>query len=107
MRHLATDTLGVCILAIFIAAVVGCVEREVTENLQPLIAVTGNYGVWDAAVGPTPAPKPSNVCSSCGGRGKVGDGRVSVPCAACDGTGVIGENPICKSGTCTTRSIVR
>lgn len=105
MRDFCTDAIGVFILAIIIAAIVGCVEREVKENLQPLIAVTGNYGVLDAAVGPTPAP--SNVCPSCNGRKVVGDGRVMVKCAACDGTGVIGEKPVCKSGTCTTRSIVR
>lgn len=105
MKYFAADSLGVCLLAAAIAAVAGCVEREVTENLQPLIAVAGNYGVLDADAGPTPAP--SNVCASCLGRKVVGDGRVMVKCAACDGTGVATEKPICKTGTCTTRSIVR
>ena len=112
MRWLVIDATGVAIVAIIAAAVVGCVEKNVKENLQPLIAVTGNYGVWSAAVGPTPAPKPgpAGVCSACGGKGRLGDGTVSVVCAACDGTGKEKtKDAPCTSGTClpATRSIVR
>ena len=32
-------------------------------------------------------PDSSDICDNCRGKGKVGDGTVSVTCAACDGTG--------------------
>lgn len=35
---------------------------------------------------PAPAPA-SDVCTNCGGTGKLGDGRIEVKCPACDGTG--------------------
>jgi hypothetical protein len=116
MRWLLVDSVGIAVIAIVAASIVGCVERSVKENLQPFIAVTGNYGVWDAAVGPTPAPVPSDVCSNCQGTGKVLErpdqpqSKVYITCAACDGTGKTKakEQP-CVSGTCrpATRSIVR
>jgi hypothetical protein len=97
---------AIVMLAVVVGSV-GCGLKPGQQNLQPFIAVAGNYGVWSAAVGPTPAPAPSKVCSSCNGRGKVGDGRVAITCAACDGTGVAKESKQCTSGTCTTPSIVR
>jgi hypothetical protein len=96
----------VVVLAVVVGSV-GCDFKHEQKNLQPLIAVTGNYGVWSAVVGPTPAPAPSKVCGSCNGRGKVGDGRVAVTCAACDGTGVAKEEKPCTTGTCQMRSIAR
>lgn len=97
---------AIVMLAI-VAGFVGCDLKSEKENLQPLIAVAGNYGVWSAAVGPTPAPSPSKVCRSCNGRKVVGDGRVMVKCAACDGTGVEKDAKQCTTGTCQTPSTVR
>lgn len=37
-----------------------------------------------AESGPAPA---SDLCTNCGGTGKLGDGRIEVKCPACDGTG--------------------
>jgi hypothetical protein len=116
MKWFFVDATGVAIVAIIAAAVVGCVEKNVKENLQPLVAVTGNYGVWSAAVGPTPAPSPSAACSTCRGTGKVLErpdqpqNKVYITCAACDGTGKEKtKDAPCTSGTCppATRSIVR
>lgn len=83
-------------------ATVGCLPRR---DLQPFIAVAGNYALLDAAVGPTPAPPPapSNKCKACNGTGRLGDGRVWTQCQACGGDGVAGA--VCKDGKCpnTTR----
>lgn len=116
MKDAIADAIGVCILAVLAACVVGCVEQTVKANLQPFVAVSGNYGVWDAAAGPTPAPAPSSVCSTCKGTGKVLErpdqpqSKVYITCAACDGTGKTKTRGMpCTSGTCppVTRSIVR
>jgi hypothetical protein len=115
MRWIVVDAVGLAVMAVIAACIVGCVERQVKENLQPFIAVTGNYGVWSAEVGPTPAP--AAVCSACNGTGKVLErpdqpqNKVYITCAACGGTGKpkVKEQPPCTSGTCppVTRSIVR
>jgi hypothetical protein len=113
MRDAIADAIGVAILAIAIASIVGCVEQRVKQNLQPFIAVTGNYGLLEAAVGPTPAPPaPADVCGTCKGTGKVLErpdlpqSKVYVTCAACGGTGkATTRGQQCTSGTC--RSVMR
>jgi hypothetical protein len=116
MKNAVMDAVVLSILAFGVSCVIGCVEREVKANLQPLIAVTGNYSVWEAAAGPTPAPPPAGVCSTCRGTGKVLErpdqpqNKVYITCAACDGTGKTKTSqPPCTSGTCqpAMRSIVR
>lgn len=111
----ACDSVALCIFAIVVACVVGCVENEVRENLQPFIAVSGNYGVWESAATPAPAPGPK-ACGNCRGTGKVlerpdkPDSRVYMKCPACDGTGVEKAKGVpCTSGTCppVMRSIAR
>lgn len=81
---------------------VGCLPRR---DLQPFIAVSGNYSLMSAAVGPTPAPLPApeSKCKACNGTGRLGDGRVWTQCEACGGDGVVGA--ACKDGKCpnTTR----
>lgn len=77
---------------------VGCLPRR---DLQPFIAVAGNYSIWEAAVGPTPAPpKPDGKCKACGGTGRLGDGTVWTVCQACGGDGVAKSQ--CETGKCKT-----
>lgn len=38
---------------------------------------------------PAPAPKPGDVCPSCKGEGRVGDGRIFTKCLDCNGTGKV------------------
>ena len=70
--------------AIALLVIVGCSPaRSASENLQPLVAATGYYGLLSAAVGPTPAP--STGCEKgcrCNGTGqeKSGDGISVVSC---------------------------
>jgi len=111
MRWFLIDITGLAIVAIVASSVVGCVERSVKQNLQPFVAVTGNYSVWEAAVGPTPAPPaPDKACSNCRGTGKVLErpdqpqSKVYIKCPACDGTGKAKECMTCQP---VTRSIVR
>lgn len=95
---------------IAIVLLCGCVRPAAQpENLQPYVAAFGQYGVLEAAVGPTPAPAPNGQCTNCNGKGVVSDGRVSVKCPVCDGRGVVGQAAACKTGTCgwPPRSIVR
>jgi hypothetical protein len=42
-----------------------------------------------SAPAPAPAPKPGDVCPTCQGTGKVGDGRISQTCLDCNGTGKV------------------
>lgn len=51
-----------------------------------LVAWSVPSGVPSPAPKPDPGPKPG-VCENCGGTGRLGDGRVSVPCPVCDGDG--------------------
>lgn len=77
---------------------VGCLPRR---DLQPFIAVAGHYSILEAAVGPTPAPpKPDTKCQACGGKGKVGDGRIFTVCQACGGDGIAKDK--CETGKCKT-----
>jgi len=77
MKWAVVESLGV---AVFFAAVglpFGCVPTPATADLQPVVAVGGQYGILAA-----PKP-PSAQCENCGGRGVVGDGVVEVPCPVC------------------------
>ena len=65
-------TLGVLV------STLGCSSAG-QEDLQPFVAAAGRYSLM---AGGTDAPKPG-VCANCGGKGFVGDGRVSVPCPVC------------------------
>lgn len=42
-----------------------------------------------AGPGPAPTPQPGDVCQTCSGSGKVGDGRVFQVCKDCNGTGKV------------------
>lgn len=102
-----------------IVVVMGCAQSS-TEDLQPFVAVTGNYGVEESPHSPTPAPEPEgDKCEICRGTGKA-DGRAT--CPACNGTGKktkakatsIGQTIIvhppagnCTTGTCSTPRIAR
>jgi hypothetical protein len=72
--------------SVMLMLAVGCVRTpERPTDLQPLIAVTGQYTMMARAV----PDAPKGVCSNCGtkvppGGGYVGDGRVKVPCPECN-----------------------
>jgi len=65
-----------------------------------------------AGPGPAPAPAPGDVCQTCSGSGKVGDGRVFQICKDCNGTGKVIALPspqaivpvkfdkVCEGGVC-------
>jgi len=117
------------LLLVVLAA--GCREAPRQIDLQPFIAVAGNYALLAAKKdAPSPAPD-SDECEACAGKGTT-DGRVK--CPVCDGTGrkpkadepapaapvaapaaaapVLPAAPAatildCKDGRCTTRVIVR
>ena len=82
------------ILAVILAA--GCSPPK--ADLRPLVAVAAKYSLLDVP----PAPSnPTGKCRSCGGSGKVGDGRVAVTCGRCNGSGVEPKAD-CKDGRCAT-----
>ena len=97
------------LIAILLVAAAGCSQQQ---NLQPWIAVTGNYAIQAMPVSPAPAPAPSpapapkpgpaptKTCDACRGRGYVGDGVVKIQCGACGGTGRIA----CTDGKCAATS---
>jgi hypothetical protein len=120
MRQLA-DAIGVSSMFGLSVIMLGCVPRlQSSEDLQAFVAVSGNYAIAERELVPTPAPDPdSDACESCNGTGKS-DGTVT--CPTCNGTGkrtkvqprqavssvlVPSQSPICKTGTCSTRHIVR
>jgi hypothetical protein len=86
MRLALVDTLGAVILLSAASLPVGCVQYPSrATDLQPLIAVAGQYTMMGRAV----PDAPKGVCSNCGtkvppGGGYVGDGRVKVPCPECN-----------------------
>ena len=63
---------------------------------------------------PAPAPQPGDVCQTCSGTGKVGDGRVFQACKDCDGTGkVAGVKKVvqkigqaCEGGQCPLPKVI-
>jgi RecJ-like exonuclease len=79
-------------LALFVL-VAGC--SSPVGDLQPFIAVTGHYSILDMG---KPAPE-SDVCPTCHGTKKLGDGKVFVTCPACNGTG---KKTSCKDAKCNT-----
>jgi hypothetical protein len=86
MRLALVDTLGAVILLSAASLPVGCVQYPSrATDLQPLIAVAGQYALTGRAV----PDAPKGICSNCGakvppGGGFVGDGRVKVPCPECN-----------------------
>jgi hypothetical protein len=78
------DVIGVT----FMFLAVGCALAPGVSDLQPVVAVAGQYAIMSQR--PTPAPQPpSGKCGTCGtpvppGGGKLGDGRVEVPCPECN-----------------------
>jgi len=88
------DSLGVMILATATALPLGCVPipTAVKADLQPFIAVTGNYELMVSGPRPTPAPAPGpgpDGCQSgcrCNGTGRepTGDGLATTPCRCPD-----------------------
>ena len=99
---------------IALLVIVGCSPaRSASENLQPLVAATGYYGLLSAAVGPTPAP--STGCEKgcrCNGTGqeKSGDGISIVSCRCPETCSCKAKKTAaCTTGSCgwPPRSIVR
>lgn len=116
MRQIG-DAIGASVMYALTVIVMGCIPMPAdTSNLQPIVAVYGNYSL--SGYEPAPAPQPdSDVCEACNGTGKS-DGRVI--CPTCNGTGKrtkstsIGKSvlvhpvkPICTTGSCSTRPTVR
>lgn len=104
MKHIAiADSFGVVILASVAAMPLGCGIKPsaAKEDLQPLIAVAGNYELLVSGPRPTPAPEPTPApgrdgCQGgcrCNGTGRepTGDGLAVVPCR-CD------DSCRCKQG---------
>ena len=112
------DAVGVSTFFGITVAMLGCIPTGTdANNLEPFVAVAGNYAIYESASSPTPAPAPdSDVCEACNGTGKS-DGRVT--CPTCNGTGkktkakvsTVLVHPvaptICRTGTCSTQRIVR
>lgn len=82
MTRALADCLGATIMT---ATIIGCALPPPPGDLQPFVAVAGQYSLSGKA-----APvAPTGVCSNCGtkvppGGGFVGDGRVKVPCPECN-----------------------
>ena len=75
----------------------GCSARD---DLRPLVAAAGAYGLVEAGNGPQPNPSPKpGVCETCGGSGWLGDGTIRTPCPSC--------SKECKDGKCPTPSTRR
>lgn len=93
------------IVAVLLAVLAGCAKQE---NLQPLIAVAGQYSLMEAKRCPTPAPVPvpENGCSKgckCAGTGNepTGDGLSRVPCRCPDACECKKRKSVMLSGTGT------
>lgn len=84
-----------CQFAFVLACMCGCFHMPVavSENSPDHKAMAAAaIAVWEAEKGstPKPAPKPTpapGLCENCGGRGRLGDGTISVPCPVCGGDG--------------------
>jgi hypothetical protein len=127
MFRALAESAAVCIFYCAVIIPLGCIPLPATTNdLEPFIAVTGNYSIAEKELAePTPAPEPeSDKCETCRGTGKA-DGRVT--CPVCNGTGkkkkqaavtppatrIVYHPPLvvtareCQSGTCSIPTIVR
>ena len=83
------------LLLVSCLAVAGCVPVN-PPTPQPSGPDYHARGLWSwtlaeqvgNAPSPTPTPQPiDDICPNCKGRGKLGDGVVSVTCPVCGGTG--------------------
>lgn len=125
MFRALVESAAIC--AVFCAVVIplGCIPVPVSTNdLEPFVAVTGNYSIAESEL-QEPSPEPeSDKCETCRGTGKA-DGRVT--CPVCNGTGkkkkqadtaapstrIVYHPPLvvtareCQSGTCSIPTIVR
>lgn len=73
------------LVLVLLASLAGCTNKTAID-LQPWIAVSGNYSLL---VHELEAPdNPTGECRNCNGTGKLSDGSVSVECPVCDGTGI-------------------
>jgi hypothetical protein len=118
MRIVAlADGIGVAMLAAVAALPLGCGVRpiEAKDDLQPLIAVAGNYSVLVSGKNPSPAPAPApkpNGCRAgcrCNGTGiePTGDGLAKVPCRCDDDCPCKTKATPCPNGKCLTGSTAR
>jgi hypothetical protein len=84
MRLAILDSFGAVAVTAALTLPLGCV-RVPPSDLQPLVAVAGQY----AMLAQESPPAPAGACGTCGtkvppGGGFVGDGRVKVPCPECN-----------------------
>lgn len=95
------------LVGLLLAGVAGCSEPA---NLQPLIAVSGQYAIMAARRCPTPAPVPEPGCSKgckCNGTGiePSGDRLNTGPCRCPDSCECKKRKSVMLSGTsCVTGS---
>ena len=88
MSKIKVDPLGLVaafVLFLILLWSMGCSSSASTPN-QGLAGA-----IWAVAIGPgDPAPvvvPDGDICESCNGTGKVGDGRTMLKCEECNGTG--------------------
>jgi hypothetical protein len=86
MRAAILDSIGAMTVMAAATLPIGCVKVPAANDLQPLVAVAGQYAMQSQT---DQSPAPTGVCSNCGtkvppGGGFVGDGRVKVPCPECN-----------------------
>lgn len=100
--------------ALALLLIVGCAHAESRrENLQPLVAVAGHYGVLEAAADPSPAPLSAGCEKACKcngtGQEKSGDGISVVSCRCPETCSCKAKATACTTGSCgwPPRSILR
>lgn len=114
MKHAAfADAVGIAMLATIGSLPLGCVPRaEATVNLQPMVAVCGQYSLM--VTGTRIVADGCSKGCKCAGSGvePTGDGLAKVPCRCpdtCKCKSTNKEAVPCQSGTCRipTQRIVR